>query len=248
LIYRPFLWQIPWMLFAIKGLFVLLCLVFFFLYRRDGEQWKWPLVGSGVAGLVVFAAGFFVTPLPPGGNPIPYHKAVGHVLGQRVSRDGASARVILVQSPGMHYYKADAVMAAERAGLVQGLGSTVELVEYRPPIEDLDPEEEDVEEYLHAKGWRKDFATWLEDQAPADALVSFIGLPARMSKSSMEKLPPAYMLSHSSVDEESPLVLSGKLKAFATYRSDYDSSSKPTGSGLEKLFEARYQLIEMPGK
>ena len=105
-----------------------------------------------------------------------------------------------------------------------------------------------MEEYLHVKDWRKDFATWLEDQAPADALVSFIGLPARMPKSTMEKLPPAYMLSHSSVDEESPLVLSGKLKAFATYRSDYDSSSKPTGSSPEKLFEARYQLIEMAGK
>jgi len=133
------------MLFAIKGLLILLCLVFFFLYRRDGEQWKWPLVGSGVAGLVVFAAGFFVAPLPPGGNPVPYHEAVGHVLGQRVSRDGAFERVILVQSPGMLYYKADAILAAERRGLIQGRGGAAELVEYRPPIEDLDPEEEDVE-------------------------------------------------------------------------------------------------------
>jgi len=88
----------------------------------------------------------------------------------------------------------------------------------------------------------------LEHPAPADALVSFIGMPSRMPKSTMEKLPPVYMLSHSSVDEESPLALSGKLKAFVTYRSDYDSRSKPTGSSPEKLFEARYQLIEMPGR
>jgi hypothetical protein len=236
------------MLITLKAVLLVLCLIFYMLYRKQGDQWKWPLLGVAVAGVVAFVAGFFVSAPPPGGDPVPYHHAVGYILGQRVSKAGAPARVMLVQSPGIHFEKQKAILAAERAGLIEGMGGTVEFVEYRPPIEDLDPLEDDAHEYIQAKLWRKHFAAWLEAQPPADALVSFIGLPHRLPKAAMSKLPPIYMLSHTSVTKDSPLSVSGKLRAYVTYRSDYNPDRRPSGKSPDQVFESRYELFEVGGK
>ena len=84
----------------------------------------------------------------------------------------------------------------------------------------------------------------LESSPGADAVVSFLGLPARPSGDILQDLPPVYVVQSNMSGNLLRLVRSGSIAGMVVFKSETDWLSKPDpAASLDDVFDSRYQFL-----